>query len=265
MAYIMGTDNPETLVGLDNENDALLGFGGDDHLIGLGGHDQLFGHGGADLLEGGLGDDIYQLFDDTTDTIIDIGGFDYIRTEIGRDLADYPDIEGIYQILSYGGRPLYGNDLNNELNDEDGGNRLDGRDGNDRLIAGGGNDLLIGGNGVDELFGQAGSDRFDFRTVGEIGLGEGSRDIIWDFAPGGDRIMLGAIDAQESRTGNQAFSFIGADGFTGAAGELRWEWDTKSDGSSVTLIEGDTNGDGMADFELELRGQITLTAEDFIL
>jgi serralysin len=264
MVYIIGTDDPETITGTE-QSDTLQGRGGDDHLIGLGGWDYLYGDGGADLLEGGLGDDIYQLYADTTDTIIDIGGWDMIRTDIGRDLNDYPEIEALTGLISYNGRPLRGNALDNLLVDADGSNLLDGRDGNDVLRAGGGDDFLIGGNGIDGLYGQAGADRFDFRSVEEIGVGEGTRDVIWDFAAQVDKINLGLIDANEKHTGNQGFTYLGDADFTGTDGELRWEWTKLANGLDVTLVEGDTNGDGVADFEIQLKGQVTLSASDFIL
>jgi len=214
MAYIMGTDAPETLTGTA-DNDAILGFAGDDHLLGLDGSDELFGHGGADLLEGGLGDDVYQLFEDTTDTIIDIGGWDTIRTTVGVDLEDYPEIENLTMAIDYSGRPLLGNGLDNELSDGGGSNRLDGGGGDDLLNAGAGNDLLIGGLGTDFMLGGQGRDRFDFRAIDEIGMGETTRDVIWDFKPTADRINLGSIDANEQFAGNQAFQLLGFAEFTG--------------------------------------------------
>lgn len=264
MAYIMGTDAPETLTGSD-ANDSILGFAGDDHIIGLGGSDQLFGHGGADLLEGGLGDDIYQISDDLTDTIIDIGGWDTIRATVGIDLEDYPEIENLTMAIDYSGRALLGNGLDNELIDWGGSNRLDGRDGDDYLNAGAGNDLLIGGLGTEFMLGGQGRDRFDFRSVEEIGTGETTRDVIWDFKPTADKINLGAIDANEQFSGNQAFQLLGFAEFTGKAGELRWVYDQRADLSAVTLVEGDTDGDGVADFQIELNGRLPMYAADFIL
>jgi len=264
MAYIMGTDAPETLTGTA-DNDAILGFAGDDHLLGLDGSDELFGHGGADLLEGGLGDDVYQLFEDTTDTIIDIGGWDTIRATVGVDLEDYPEIENITMAIDYSGRPLLGNGLDNELNDGGGSNRLDGRGGDDLLNAGAGSDLLIGGLGTDFMLGGQGRDRFDFRAVEEIGTGETTRDVIWDFKSTADKINLGSIDANEQFAGNQAFQLLGFAEFTGKAGELRWVYDQRADLSAVTLVEGDTDGDGVADFQLELNGRLPMYAADFIL
>lgn len=264
MAYIMGTDEAETLTG-GSENDAILGFAGNDHLLGLDGHDELFGHGGADLLEGGLGDDTYQFYDDLSDTIIDIGGWDMIRAIVGVDLANYPEIEALVMGIDYSGRPLKGNALDNELTDAGGGNLLEGRAGNDSLYAGAGNDLLIGGDGIDTMLGGQGRDRFDFHSVEEIGTGETTRDVIWDFKPTADRISLGLIDANEHFTGNQAFQLLGFEEFTGKAGELRWVYEQRADLSAVTLVEGDTDGDGVADFQIELNGRLPMYATDFIL
>lgn len=265
MAHIGGTEGPDTLTGTPG-GDMLYGYGGDDHLIGLGGSDHFYGYGGADLLEGGLGNDVYQLFDDTTDTIIDTGGFDVIRSTIGRDLADYPDVEGLWLGVDFGGRPLLGNDLDNQLLDGGGGNRLDGRGGNDSLSGSFGNDFLIGGLGVDYMFGGDGVDRFDFRNVAELGLGEGNRDIIPDFGHLADKLNLGLMDANSVYSGNQAFNFIGTGEFSGTAGEVMYHRDVLSDGmTAVTIVAGDTDGDGNADFELELHGTLTLTAADLIL
>lgn len=264
MAYIMGTDAPETLTGSD-ANDSILGFAGDDHILGLGGHDQLFGGGGADLLEGGLGDDIYQIFEDLTDTIIDTGGVDTIRATVGTDLEDYPEIENLTMVIDYSGRPLLGNGLDNELIDWGGSNRLDGRDGDDYLNAEAGNDVLIGGLGTDFMLGGHGRDRFEFRSVEEIGTGETTRDVIWDFKPTADKINLGSIDANEQFTGNQAFQLLAFAEFTGKSGELRWVYEQRADLSAVTLVEGDTDGDGVADFQIELNGRLPMYAADFIL
>lgn len=264
MAYIMGTDAPETLTGSD-ANDSILGFAGDDHILGLGGHDQLFGGGGADLLEGGLGDDIYQIFEDLTDTIIDTGGVDTIRATVGTDLEDYPEIENLTMVIDYSGRPLLGNGLDNELIDWGGSNRLDGRDGDDYLNAEAGNDVLIGGLGTDFMLGGHGRDRFEFRSVEEIGTGETTRDVIWDFKPTADKINLGSIDANEQFSGNQAFQLLGFAEFTGKSGELRWVYEQRADLSAATLVEGDTDGDGIADFQIELNGRLPMYAADFIL
>jgi serralysin len=82
-------------------------------------------------------------------------------------------------------------------------------------------------------------------------------DRIRDFAPGEDRIDLSRI---ETDANNDSFTFVGGAEFTETAGELRVE---RSGGS--TLVLGDTDGDGTADFALRLNGNVALTADDILL
>lgn len=260
MPYFFGTSASETITGTDDA-DIIVAVEGDDHLIGLGGADRLLGGAGADIMEGGDGDDIY--YADALDTIIDSAGHDRIEAGHSVDLEDYPEIEDLSMSWNLSNRQFLGNSQANVITDLDGSNRLDGRAGDDALLANGGNDILIGGLGVDTLTGGAGSDRFDFLDVDETGVGEAERDIIVDLASV-DSIHLGQIDADTGHSGNQAFRFLGATDFTGAAGELVTYQQTV-DGELATVIAGDTNGDGVADFEIELRGSIVLSAGDFIL
>ncbi|RYE49828.1 MAG: calcium-binding protein [Hyphomicrobiales bacterium] len=270
MAFIIGTSGPDTIIGMDDDDDRILGLGGDDHLIGLNGNDGLLGGPGADLLEGGEGDDTYELNADRSDAIIDLSGWDTIRATTSLDLADYPEIENLVMATEASGREALGNALNNEIFDRGGSNILDGREGQDYLVAGGGDDVLIGGLGVDYLQGGSGDDRFDFHDVAETGVGSGPgiyrRDQIMDFTDGDDLIHLGGIDADARHSGNQGFRFLGATSFTGSAGELvTYEELINTGTETVTVIAGDTDGDGVADFEIELRGSIGLSAGDFIL
>ena len=59
--------------------------------------------------------------------------------------------------------------------------------------------------------------------------------------------------------GNQAFAFIGAAAFTGAAGQLR---SYTSGGSN--FVAGDVNGDGIADFTIAT-GASQAVLSDFFL
>ena len=68
------------------------------------------------------------------------------------------------------------------------------------------------------------------------------------------------LDASTKKAGNQAFAFIGTQGFHHQAGELHY---LKS--GANTIIEGDVNGDGKADFQIGLTGLKTLTSTDFLL
>jgi serralysin len=82
-------------------------------------------------------------------------------------------------------------------------------------------------------------------------------DVITDFSRAeGDRIDLGGMDADATSGGNQAFAFIGAKAFSGKAGELQYR-----DGK----VAGDINGDGKADFHIEIANNHGLVADDFIL
>jgi serralysin len=70
--------------------------------------------------------------------------------------------------------------------------------------------------------------------------------VITDFTAGVDKIDLSALGLQ----------FIGAAGFSGVAGELRY---------IPGYVIGDINGGAVNDFAIELSGAPTLTADDFIL
>jgi Ca2+-binding RTX toxin-like protein len=140
------------------------------------------------------------------------------------------------------------------------GDHISGGAHSDLLEGGGGNDTLIGGAGGDTLRGGTGRDTFRFEE-GDSFYGE--CDFIHDFTVG-DRIDLRAIDADTTKAGDQAFVFIGNAAFSNVAGQLR----VSAEGFPWQLrIEGDTNGDGVADFLLIAgRPDMTLfTASDFLL
>jgi hypothetical protein len=75
-----------------------------------------------------------------------------------------------------------------------------------------------------------------------------------------DKIDVSAIDANSGVAGNQAFAFISAAAFSGAAGELR-----SVVGAMNTTVSGDVNGDKVADFSILVKGVVTLQAGDFTL
>ncbi len=148
------------------------------------------------------------------------------------------------------------------LNGTSGNDVINGLAGNDKLNGGAGNDTLIGGAGKDTLTGGAGNDVFKFNSVAEIGKTPSTRDVITDFTKGQDKIDLSVIDANSAASGNQAFSFLAGNGesFHKTAGELAWHT-----AGGKTIVQGDVNGDGWHDFEIELTGTINLTQADFIL
>ena len=107
---------------------------------------------------------------------------------------------------------------------------------------------------------RADMDVFDFDKVKHIGRKLGKRDVIKDWEDGVDKIDFSDIDAIEGGT-DDAFTFIGKAEFTGTAGELLY----KHTAGGHTVIKGDTDGDGFADFALRLKGIHDLDADDFIL
>jgi hypothetical protein len=117
----------------------------------------------------------------------------------------------------------------------------------DTLTGGAGTDLIVGGGGDDDLSGGAGADVFRFDAVSDST--PNGADTIHDFEVGLDLIDLRRIDADETAPGDQAFHWIGPAAFSGqgaaSAGELR-----AYQVEGGWFVEGDTNGDGSADFVL---------------
>jgi Ca2+-binding RTX toxin-like protein len=116
-----------------------------------------------------------------------------------------------------------------------------------------GNNVVRGQGGGDRMTGSGGSDLFDFRAASHC-----KGDVITDFNVANDRLSFSAIDAIAGGA-DSAFTFDGA-AFDGQAGSL---CATLKNGN--TLVQGDINGDGIADFVVTLLGTHALTAGDFIL
>jgi serralysin len=156
-----------------------------------------------------------------------------------------------------------------------GNDTINGLAGNDKLFGGANNDVLNGGAGIDTIFGGTGRDImtggterdvFDFNSIYETSKLSTTRDIIKDFTHLVDDIDLSTIDASTKTAGNQAFKFLTTAKFTKHAGELiAVKVNPAGTASDVTLVEGDVNGDGLADFHIQLTGLKTITSADFIL
>jgi hypothetical protein len=249
-----GTDLSQTIHGSDF-GDVLSGLGGDDILIGYDGNDRLDGGTGDNILNGGLGNDTYVLGSSFTNTIIEDSGNDTITSSITRSLAAFTDIENA-TLVGAAAASLFG----------DGGNNvLTGNAGKNSLFGEAGNDILSGGLQKDIYNGGSGRDMFDFNSKNDAGKGS-AKDRIIDFTKGQDDIDLRGIDASTKQRGDQAFKFIGQKEFSGKAGELRFEKiDRPGRNRDDTIVEGDINGDGRADFKIELDGLINLSRADFFL
>jgi Ca2+-binding RTX toxin-like protein len=240
-------------------NDGLYGNAGNDTLLGGGGNDTLDGGLGADSMEGGAGNDTYYL-DDAGDVMLELAGGGYDRVVAGfshtlaaeferLSLTGTADVNGTGNALA---NRLEGNAGANTLDGGDGRDGLFGFGGSDTLLGGGGHDTLDGGLGADSMEGGAGADLFVFNSVGET-----AGDVIADFTVAQmDRIDVRRIDANPGLAGDQPFVWIGDAGFGNVAGQLRFE---------SGVLEGDVNGDNVADFQIGLTGVASLTTANIWL
>ena len=268
-----GTDTLDSIEGVWGSafNDTLTGDASANGLEGFDGSDRLNGRAGDDSLDGGLGADSALYINASAAVVVDLAA----GTATGGDGNDtLSNIENLYgssfdDTLSGDGgvNVLYGqdgNDLlvgaagNDRLKGEAGNDRLMGEAGNDSLLGDAGEDTLVGGEGSDSLFGGAGGDSFRFEAVADSMTG--ARDRIVDFEQGLDHISLTNIDANTVDAGDQSFAFIGSAGFSDTAGELRVV--TRA---TATIVQGDVDGNGAADFQFVLTGAHTLLSSDFIL
>lgn len=244
-----GGDRDDLLDGLAG-GDQLNGFGGDDRLLGGSGNDALKGGDGDDQLDGGLGRDALD-----GGAGVDTASYARSAKGVSVDLQSGKGSGGEAQGDTLTGiENLVGSAFADTLTGDAGANGLSG---------GVGNDVLRGLGGADRLEGGEGADRFVFTATGDSGLGA-TADLIVDFQQGSDRIDLSSIDANLLLRKDQAFSGALMDLATAfdAPGQLRFGYDA---GNNTTIVQGDVNGDGAADFEIHLVGQINLMAADFVL
>ena len=155
---------------------------------------------------------------------------------------------------------LFGSRFADTIDGSKGSDVLLGGRGGDHISGSKGFDVLIGGKGRDILTGGLGSDTFVYNNPAESKVGN-SRDHITDFTHTQDLIDVSGIDANSTIAGNQRFHFIGADPFSGTAGDLRAHATAAGD----NIVAGDVNGDGHADFQIQVLGVDHLQMWDFIL
>jgi serralysin len=207
--------------------------------------DMLHGTAGTDAMHGGPGNDRYYVdqagdraYEKTgqgTDTVVSS-----ITYSLGGQYVEHLALTGANAVNGTG------NGLRNTLSGNAAANTLRGQGGNDAVNGNGGSDILFGGSG---------SDTFLFDTTSEA-----KGDTLGDFVHGADRISLRSIDASTRATGNQAFTFIGTQGFHKVAGELK-----VYHSGGHTYLAGDVNGDGAADFTIKALGAHSFAKADFVL
>ena len=171
----------------------------------------------------------------------DITGFDLKIEELWADASDNGRLDTVPATIFEG---------NDTLNGSPFADILFGFDGADAITGGGGRDEMNGGDGADTFF---------FLALSDSTKKASGRDSILGFERKKDLIDLTAIDARKG-SGNQEFKFIGKQGFHDKKGELRYVV-KKGD----AIVQGDTNGDGKADFSIHVDGLSKLKASDFDL
>jgi Ca2+-binding RTX toxin-like protein len=176
------------------------------------------------------------------DTLVINGSYliasDWVFLDWGRRTADAVLING-----TPGRDNLTGSTASDSISGGDHTDILNGGGGTDVVFGGNGKDIIIGGLGGDVLFGGKGADTFVYNSVTDSTSID--PDYISDFNQGLDKIDLGAVDAVDGGS-DDSFTFIGTAGFSHMAGELRFQNNTVS----AAIVEGDTNGDGLADFKI---------------
>jgi Ca2+-binding RTX toxin-like protein len=215
------------LLGQNQDDDALIGAGGNDTLGGGTGNDSVQGEDGDDIIYGNLG----------ADTISGDGGDDQLYGGTGNDFIS----GGAGNDTIYGGtgnNGAFGGAGNDTIIARGGNDRLGGGDNNDSIRAGAGDDSLFGGVGTDKLAGGTGDDWVFGGTGNDRGFGEAGDDSLFG-GTGNDAIGGGAgNDVLNGEDGN--------DTLWGGAGEDRLEGGAGSD----TLYGGegaDTLNGGGAD------------------
>lgn len=253
-ALDLASADPITLAGNDFSQ-TIKGNAGDNSLIGLGGNDLLDGGAGVDRLYGGTGNDGY-IVDNANDRVTENAGegTDTVYASVSYALRAGVEVETMRTAdpAATSALSLTGNEFGQSIVGNAGANTLIGLGGNDTLDGGAGADRLYGGTGNDLLVGGGGADNF---VIADLG----GTDRIADFARGEDVIDLRQIDANNGVAGDQAFTFIGANAFTGTAGQVQTYVS-----NGVNYVAGDVNGDGVADFVIDL-GSVQVQGSDILL
>ncbi|WP_232628799.1 calcium-binding protein [Methylobacterium sp. Leaf118] len=244
VSYTLGSGQEIEYLGLAS-GDAPLDITGNavsNRMVGNDGANRIDGGAGIDTMFGGKGDDTY-FVDAFDDYVAEAAGegCDTIYTTSDYCYFDGQEIEFLIGNAGATGLHLMGNELAQTI------------------IGNSGDDFLHGDGGADTLIGGKGQDTFVFLELHD-GAPGADRCVIADFEQGVDRILLTPIQAVTGSATNQPFDWIGSERFSGKAGELH-----QVTLGGTTLIEGDVNGDRIADIQIELKGLYQLTAGDFQL
>ena len=193
----------------------MLGLAGNDTLRGEGGSDVLDGGPGNDLLDGGAGINFARFGGSTAVTIDLVAG----TAKRGAETDTLSSIQGAI-----------------------------GSSVADSFKGDGDPNWFQGGGGPDAASGGAGRDLYDLDRVQDSLPGSANRDVIGDLAPQSDRIDLTGIDADTTRSGNQAFRFVGDVPLSGS-GQLGYRLS-----GGDTIVRASTDADAAPELEIRLTG-----------
>lgn len=223
-AYMYSSSDHDIQIGGTYLDDIITAGLGNDTLTGGGGNDVIHGGGGNDRINGGAGDFDFLLGGIGDDTVVGGAGSDLLSGDVGNDTLR-GGTERDYLYADAGSDQLFGDE---------------------------GDDYLVGGAGADRLWGGAGNDEFVFGPPSDGATSDPDRDTIQDFQQGQDRIRVSDWASGFSYVDHAAFSH-------GGAPEIRSVFNSAGD----TIVSGDANGDGTADFSIRITGHVDLTAADF--
>jgi Ca2+-binding RTX toxin-like protein len=273
-------DGNDTLNGGTGGNDILVGGAGDDSMFGAEG-DQFCGGDGIDTINltgmtvgiqistgggwtaFGTGPSITYGIANLVEVVFTGAGADSIYGSLGVVAVDAGAGNDFVADYSGANNDAYFGDAGDDALYGLGGNDLlDGGAGIDIIVGDAGDDTIVGGDGFDWMAGGAGADVFRYTAVSHSRASTGT-DAISDFTRSADSIDLAGIDANTVLAGDQAFT-IGALQ-AGQAGRLQITLDPGVT-PAWALIQGDVDGDGVADFDLLVFGPVAgLTGTDFVL
>ena len=185
-----------------NRSETIVGNSGVNLLQGEGGNDVLQGNGGNDTLNGGPGTDTASYESNAGRVIVVLGA----NGAAGQALE-----------FAAGGQALVSSDGLTDIEN------VRGSAFNDTIIGNQVANRIEGGAGPDTLTGGGEADTFVWRATGDTGVAVPAMDLITDFNRAqGDLIDVNLVDANVYANGNQAFTFIGANAFSGTPGEINY-------------------------------------------
>lgn len=228
---ISGTEKGETIYG-GNGNDNITGGKGDDIIYGNDGNDVIKGNQGDDYISGGKGDD----------SIYGNRGSDVISGYSGNDRISGGEGDDI----------IYGDAGNDNISGDEGDDSIYGGDGNDVIKGNEGDDILRGDIGSDNLSGGSGKDVFHYYKIDDSMFN--SPDKIIDFETGSDTIDISALSQIKGNT----IEIKQVNHFSNQKNEMIVHYNQSENLTNLML---DCDGDGKADFLIEIIGEINPIAD----